>query len=415
VIVPAGAVRWPRYLNYRDLSGLTPADLKTLAYLMSLAKRYQRVPIKSLIEYLGPTATRQTISKSLEKLRDRAPDGFSFLDHRSQIEKSSIFLRLDHEFAKSLVYPGAYGKLDIAALRALKTYIAIRLYQVLTERQHSQGKWKWQPTVVELLEKLGRNPDEVERPDNLKRALKPALKELNAARVFGPGHHIKTFYVRTHGRGRKLAFISFTISGFSPDTVPAPIPQIAPPVDDLEPAQPEELFGEERGPLRVKPATVAPGDYRIAHISFSERRRRECNLRREQYGEGQLTTVFHAIKPEPVTRGNVENLRESVCGIVPRWYGFGNAPGSQPYQPNILERLALEVGDNVPAVKKAMRRPKEWVYDDIHNEDQPVTCRYCLTALKREQPSTRPELRRRPCKEAKPVQKKLPRQLKLAL
>jgi hypothetical protein len=260
-----GVVRWTLQINMSSaLTIYSPEALKTVSYLINRSGyhirargtytlgSWHRMPIKDLLDYLGSKATIASVQAAFKELidADRYYGGDRFLSSGSKIEGDFIDWVFSTPVAEDLENPKRYGKLDLDVLRKLTSFEAIRLYQVMTEREDSEQKSTWQPTIAELKEKLGRKPEE--RFYNFNdRILKPAIKQLNDVKAFGvagtyPGAPARTLtveYIRAKaglgtGRGRKLAFVKFSfhvpprVKPERPEPVEKPV-EIALPTDDI--------------------------------------------------------------------------------------------------------------------------------------------------------------------------------------
>jgi hypothetical protein len=148
-----------------------------------------------------------------------------------------------------------------------------------------------------------------------------------------------------------------------------------------------ELMTPDRGiayghPAPVRNAVPTPAEYRVAYI-----KQRNYGLRRrirrpdpEDYQPNLPPPLFHAIKP---------GEKRSVCGIFLRLDGIQVAAAYNRRPPlRLLPEGMVTLRDQIER-----RIPKHWVTADAGTE---VSCPRCKTLLRREKPSTRPKLRRRP-------------------
>jgi Initiator Replication protein len=226
-----GVAHWPKWMNFACLHELSPHDLKTVCYLINRCgynrTGWHMMPVQEVLDYLGPGSNGPAVEESLKNLSTGA---YNFLDGGSKVSEGMINWSFRRSIADELSNPKSYGKLDIDVLRQLRTFEAIRLYQVIKERMDSEHKNYWKPTIYELLDKLGRNPKE--RFDNFRRALEPALKELNRANAFVG--ELEVEYQRAPGRGRAVCFVTF---GFA-DRVPKKRDSVDLPAYEPEPLPP---------------------------------------------------------------------------------------------------------------------------------------------------------------------------------
>jgi hypothetical protein len=233
-----GFIRWSRYLINADLPlEWKPIDIKLWLFLVSKLNlqaphSYHRAPWREALEFCD--CTKPELRDSLCRLVDHAidlkdmdrPTISDYLTHpvftvvqscefRNEENRTDIighdmcWVFHPHMITALIDLEDGYARVNLAAIRKLKSFAALRIYMIAALMNHSRSvpaNTLWTP--AEMCRLLGRPGMRI---DNLKdRVIPDAISEIKAANgIDAKRVWTKVLYDRDPGRGRPIKSIRF--------------------------------------------------------------------------------------------------------------------------------------------------------------------------------------------------------------
>lgn len=215
-------------IMHRPLGELQVEDHKLFSYLLNRAYHrlshrdpVHRIPLLDAVEFIGGSATVQSVNESLRRLgevnieidyEDVATGEkrmmlVHFLSFDSTTSRNGILeFAFDPMLLDLLREPAFFATLSLHHIRRFKTLAGERLYEKMMVQNASALNKTWRVSISEFYT-FCQIFDVNSRFDNFrKRVLVPAVDEVNEHAPFS----VDVRYIHDAGRGRKVQWIEFT-------------------------------------------------------------------------------------------------------------------------------------------------------------------------------------------------------------